>query len=89
MSPPPPPEQPREKTKPKPKTDTNYIPAKEHGITIYTNKSNPFPKIITYQHLQDCIFTDKYKITFTIDKTIEEIKQAIQKKQNYFYSEEI
>ena len=78
----PPPEQPRETTKPKPKTDTNYVPAKEYGITMYNNKSNPFPKSIIYQHLKEYITTEHYKITFTINKTIEEIKQAIQDNKN-------
>ena len=72
----------------KPK-QTIPTPAKELGITVYTSKSNPFPKIITYQILKENIKNETYKITFTANKTIEEVKQMIENDKMKFVDNDL
>ena len=53
---------------------------------VHAPQTKPFPDSITYEHLKEFIIKDKYKITYTADKTIEEIKDLI--KHNHLQFQE-
>ena len=63
------------------KKQISYIPAKELGLEVHAQQTKPFPGSITYDHLKEYIIKDKYNITYTSDKTIEEIKELLKNNQ--------
>ena len=51
----------------------SHIPAKDLGLVVYTPQTKPFPGYLTYEHLKEFILKDKYKITYTANKSITDI----------------
>ena len=72
-------EQRQEKKKPAP-----VIPAKDLGLVVHASEARPFPDTVTYEHLKDHIVKEKYKITYTADKSLQEIIDLISNNQIKF-----
>ena len=48
---------------------------------MYAPETKPFPGSLTYEHLREFILKEKYKITYTADKSMNEITDIIKNNQ--------
>ena len=51
---------------------------------MYAPQTKPFPGSLTYEHLKEFILKEKYKITYTLDKSMNEITYIINNNQIRF-----
>ena len=70
---------PKEQRKEKQKQQISHIPAKYLRLVEYTSQTKPFPWSLTYEHLKE-----RYKITYTADKSMKEILDIINNNQIRF-----
>ena len=62
----------------------SQILAKDLRLVVYAPQTKPFPGSLTYEHLNKFIVKEKYKITYTADKSMKEIINIINNNQIRF-----